>query len=189
MKLFGNTHSGYKHQDDLELLTQFHNTRDLEILGVLYQRYMHLVYGVCLKYLKEPEESKDAVMQIFEKLVKKIPDQDIRNFKSWLYVVTKNHCLMSIRNQQKRNNTESLFMEFTENLHLNGEGNKYDEQTISKAVAKLSIDQRRCIELFFYQDQSYQQIADKTGYDLKKVKSYIQNGKRNLRIYLEKHEG
>ena len=80
-------------------------------------------------------------------------------------------------------------MEFSKNSHLNGEGHKYDEQSILKAVAALSVEQRRCIELFFYQDQSYQQIAEKTGYELKKVKSYIQNGKRNLRIYLEKYEG
>ena len=150
---------------------------------------MHLVYGVCLKYLKEPEDSKDAVMQIFEKLVEKIPDQEINNFKSWLYVVSKNHCLMSLRSKQTRAKAETVFMEFDKSLHLNEEEKIYDDDVIEKAVSNLSEPQQRCIKLFYYQRQSYQQIADQTGYELKKVKSYIQNGKRNLRIYLDEYEG
>ena len=185
--MFGKTPSAYQNRSDTELLKQYGTNGDLEILGVLYQRYMHLVYGVCLKYLKEPEASKDAVMQIFEKLAKKVPEQEITHFKSWLYVVTRNHCLMSLRQQQKRKNTEALFMESTINLHLNGESDEVHSKLITKAIATLSEEQQHCIKLFYFQSLSYQEIADETGYKLKKVKSYIQNGKRNLRIYLDQN--
>jgi RNA polymerase sigma-70 factor (ECF subfamily) len=185
--VFGKTPSRYINQSDVDLLKRYGSNGDLEILGVLYQRYMHLVYGVCLKYLKEPEASKDAVMQIFEKLVEKIPEQEITHFKSWLYVVTRNHCLMSLRQQQKRKNTEAIFMESSAILHLNGESEEYHAKLITKAITALSEEQQHCIKLFYFQSLSYQQIADETGYELKKVKSYIQNGKRNLKIYLDQN--
>jgi RNA polymerase sigma-70 factor (ECF subfamily) len=187
-ELFGNTNSKYQSLDDADLLDQYHQSGALDLLGVLFQRHMHLVYGVCLKYLKDSEESKDAVMQIFEKLVEKIPNQEIRNFKSWLYVVTKNHCLMILRSKQTREKSEEVFMETLGILHLNGEEKNYSEELISKAVSQLSVQQQHCIRLFYFQEKSYQQIAVETGYELKKVKSYIQNGKRNLKIYLDQHE-
>jgi RNA polymerase sigma-70 factor (ECF subfamily) len=148
---------------------------------------MHLVYGLALKYLKDPESSKDAVMQIFELLIEKARYHDVRNFKSWLYTVTKNHCLGLIRKKPLNERIEGLVMESEDILHLNGELTDPNNKLLAQALDNLSEHQHRCIKMFFYQDMSYQQISQETGYDLKKVKSYIQNGKRNLKLYLDKH--
>ena len=185
--MFGSVSSKYSILDDTGLLERYKKTGDLEFLGTLYHRYMHLVYGVALKYLKDPEPSKDAVMQIFELLVDKTKHHEIRNFKSWLYTVTKNHCLGLIRKQPVTENIEMFFMESDQVFHLNGEQQHQYDQLLSRALESLSEHQHRCVKMFFYQNMSYQQIAQETGYDLKKVKSYIQNGKRNLKIYLDKH--
>lgn len=185
--MFGSAKFRYSMLDDTSLLERFRKTGDLEFLGALYHRYMHLVYGVALKYLKDREQSKDAVMQIFETLVEKVPDQDIRNFKPWLYVVTKNHCLGILRKKPVMERIDSLFMESDEISHLNGERQEQHGQLMSRALENLSEHQHLCIKMFYYQSMSYQQIAQETGYDLNKVKSYIQNGKRNLKIYLEQN--
>lgn len=185
--MFGASNKKYENLDDSILLARFKQTNDLEVLGALYHRYMHLVYGISLKYYKDPEESKDAVMQIFEKLVETVPKQEISNFKPWLYVVTKNHCLMRLRSKQKVD-SQTLFMEIQHVQHLNGEETNEHEVLIGKAVKNLPDKQRQCVEMFYYQSLSYQEIAEETGFQLKKVKSYIQNGKRNLKIYLDKNE-
>lgn len=183
--MFGPGSSKYRSLDDAALLHQYRQTGNLEVLGALYHRYMHLVYGVSLKYFKDSEESKDAVMQIFEKLVDAIPKQEIHNFKSWLYVVTRNHCLMAIRKHKIEVDSQSIFMETDRFQHLNGEEKEEHQASLDKALLNLSEPQRRCVQLFYYQNMSYQEISDETGYQLSKVKSYIQNGKRKLKIYLD----
>ena len=173
--------------DDDRLLNHYRESGNLEYLGTLYHRYMHLVYGVALKYLKDQESGKDAVMQIFEIAADKVARQDIRNFKSWLYVVTKNHCLGLIRKNRFNQKIEPDIMESDDFFHLNGEENDRSEE-LSKALTNLPEHQRRCIEMFYYENKSYREISDETGFDMKKVKSYIQNGKRKLKIYLDQHE-
>ena len=179
--MFLHSHSSITKLDDGELLTKYRDSQDLQVLGVLYHRYMHLAYGVCLKYLKHEEDSKDAVMQIFEKLITAVNQQDIENFKSWLYVVTKNHCLMELRRRKKeqelKENAQAV-MEIAGDPHPNGEEK---EAEIARALLNLPEHQKICLELFYYQNKSYQEIARETGYELKKVKSYIQNGKRKLK--------
>jgi len=184
--MFGPGSSKYKSFDDDALLHQFRKTGNLEVLGALYHRYMHLVYGVGLKYYKNTEESKDAVTQIFEKLIKSVPKQEIQNFKSWLYVVTKNHCLMTLRKNKIEEDSQPLFMESDLVQHLNGEENEGYQASLNNALLNLPEHQRRCVQLFYYQSMSYQEISEATGYELKKVKSYIQNGKRKLKLYLAK---
>ncbi|MEQ8244106.1 sigma-70 family RNA polymerase sigma factor [Fulvivirga sp.] len=161
----------------------------MEILGKLYQPYMHLVFGLCLKYLKDKEESQDAVMQVFEKLIDAVKKHEIQNFKSWLYVMAKNHCLMAIRSQKSKSQSvefEPDFMESNLLLHHQDEGELEDDlQKLENCLEKLQNEQKHCVELFYLQKKPYSYIADKTGFDLKKVKSYIQNGKRNLKICME----
>lgn len=185
--MFGSSSSKYTILSDESLLERYHKTGNLEYLGTLYHRYMHLVYGVALKYLNDPESSKDAVMQIFEILVEKIRHHEIRNFKSWLYTVTKNYCLGLIRKNKIKQNIEEFVMESDGILHHNGASEEQNQRLLSQAVANLSEHQHKCIKMFFYQNLSYQEIAEETGYDFKKVKSYIQNGKRNLKIFLDQH--
>ncbi|MGE6218637.1 RNA polymerase sigma factor [Nubsella zeaxanthinifaciens] len=179
-------------QDDLSLVAAYQKSGDLEVLGALYNRYMHLVFGVCFNYLKDEEQSKDAVMQIFEELVTKLRVHQVQNFKSWLHVLTRNHCLMALRKSSK-NPTVTIDENFVENdefVHLDIDNTKETQLTImEKCMETLSEEQRKSVDLFYLQEKCYKEVAEITGYDMLKVKSYIQNGKRNLKICIEKNSG
>jgi RNA polymerase sigma-70 factor (ECF subfamily) len=177
---------------DEELLMNFISTGDLDVLGELYSEYMHLVYGVCLKYLKDREESKDAVLQIFEKLIVEIPKHKIENFRSWLYVVTKNYCFMQLRSEksQKEKFNEWMkdsvvFMEYDYILHPIDENEGEVEKGLADCIEKLRGEQKECIRQFYYENRCYNEIAANMDLDEKKVKSYLQNAKRNLKLCLE----
>lgn len=178
--------------DDLSLVAAYQKSGDLEVLGELYNKYMHLVFGVCFNYFKDEEQSKDAVMQIFEELVTKLRIHQVQNFKSWLHVLTRNHCLMALRKSSK-NPTVALddnFMENDELVHLDIDNTKETQLTImEKCMETLSEEQRKSVDLFYLQEKCYKEVAEITGYDMLKVKSYIQNGKRNLKICIEKNSG
>jgi len=189
LKFIKNT-TGIKDLDDAALLLRYKSTGSLDALGALYNRYMHLVYGVCLNYFKEEEASKDAVMQIFEELVVKLKIHEVQNFKSWLHVLTRNHCLMALRKLAK-NNTVSIddtFVENTDFVHLDIDDTKETQLTVmEKCMETLTEEQRKSVDLFYLQEKCYKEVAELTGYEMVKVKSYIQNGKRNLKICIEKN--
>lgn len=183
-----------KSLSDNELQKKFISSGNPEYLGELYSRYMHLVYGVCLKYLKNREESKDAVMQIFEKLLTDLPENEILNFKSWLYVITRNYCLMQIRSWKNRDkkikkwqNDPENFMESEEILHPLDGDDPENNKALQECIEKLKKEQKECVEWFYYDNRSYREIAGFPGMDEKKVKSLLQNAKRNLKICLEKN--
>jgi len=175
---------------DTELIRQYKDTRDLAVLGELYNRYMPLVYGVCMKYLKDREESRDAVMQIFEKLVTALLEHEISYFKSWLYMTARNHSLMLLRSRKGRHFQEicPMIMENETLVHLEEEPEM--ESNLSKlenCIGTLAKEQKQCVTLFFLEQKCYKEIVKLTGFDDSKVKSYIQNGKRNLKICMEAH--
>jgi len=189
LKFIKNT-AGIKDQDDAALIAQYRSTGSLDVLGLLYNRYMHLVYGVCLSYFKDEEASKDAVMQIFEELVLKLRLHEVQNFKSWLHVLTRNHCLMVLRKQSKHDivSIEDVFVENAEFVHLDIEDAKEKQLTVmEKCMDTLPQEQKVSVDLFYLQEKCYKDVAEITGYDILKVKSYIQNGKRNLKICIEKN--
>ncbi|WP_336516749.1 sigma-70 family RNA polymerase sigma factor [Pollutibacter soli] len=174
---------------DAELVHLFQKEQDLKVLAQLYERYMDLVYGVCLKYLKDTEESKDAVMQIFESLVVKLPKHDVEQFRSWLYVLAKNHCLMALRasNKQKTSTISPDLMQSGENGHLNGALEKEEQlEQMEKCMDLLPVDQKESVKLFYLEQKSYKEIADITGNEWNRVRSLIQNGRRNMKICMEK---
>jgi RNA polymerase sigma-70 factor (ECF subfamily) len=176
---------------DKELVDSFKTSGDLEVLAILFQRYMGLLYGVCLKYLKDPETAKDAVMQVFEELVQKLPKHQVDNFKSWLYTLAKNYCLMQLRTPKNLKTTEFKpdSMQSAEETHLNGVMLKEENlQKMERCLETLSAEQKVSVELFYLQNKCYKEIADITGLDWNKVRSYIQNGRRNLKICMEKAE-
>ncbi|MBI9058233.1 MAG: sigma-70 family RNA polymerase sigma factor [Labilibaculum sp.] len=183
-----------KNKNDQHLLLDYLADGDLDVLGELFGRYMHLVYGVSLKYLKNRDEAKDAVTQIFERLITEIPKFEILNFKSWLFVVTKNYCLMEIRREKANKNRFEKFsvdqnMESTELLHpIDEDLNSALQENLKHCLERLKKEQQECVQLFYYQEKSYGDIADELNIAEKKVKSYIQNGKRNLKICLEQFE-
>jgi RNA polymerase sigma-70 factor (ECF subfamily) len=184
-------------KSDEDLIAEFNSSGNLEVLGDLYHRYMHLVYGVCLKYFKDRDESMDAVMQIFEKLIVDVPKQNILNFRSWLHVVTKNYCLMQLRSQKSKDekhnewvNDNVIFMENDAGLHPLDEKKPDLEEALMDCVERLKNEQKECIKQFYFDNRCYNEIATNLGIDEKKVKSYLQNGKRNLKLCLEeKNEG
>ena len=180
------------HYSDQELISAFKKSTDNALVGELFKRYSHLVFGVCMKYLKAAQPAEDLSMQVFEKLLKKLASQEIEHFKSWLYVFTKNECLMHLRRQKAQGNqrflpiNEQAFMENEPWEHPDSEDLlEYDLSKLETCMGKLKQEQEVCIRLFYLEKKSYQQIEEQTGYELKKVKSYIQNGKRNLKICVE----
>nr|WP_295925500.1 RNA polymerase sigma factor [uncultured Dyadobacter sp.] len=175
-----------------EKLSEYRRTGDLRLLGELYAPYMEMVFGVCYRYLRNEEESKDAVMQVFEKLITDLKIQEVTNFKSWLHSVARNHCLMKLRARRVFVTTDEMeelegwtgVTDAAEQDDLFAEGRV---DLLSGCMKKLPQAQRVAVELFYIQDKCYREIADTTGYDLNKVKSYIQNGKRNLKICVDGH--
>ena len=173
---------------DAELVRIFKSTGDMKVLGSLYERYMELVYGVCLKYLEDTELAKDAVMQIFEELGSRLQKHEVEFFKSWLYTLAKNHCLMVLRSPKnvKTVGLNSETMQSGEDMHLNGVFQKEAEfKKLEKCLGGLSPEQKQSVELFYLQQKCYKEIAEITGKDLNKVRSLIQNGRRNLKNCME----
>lgn len=183
--------SPFKTVEDGELLLRYKADGELAVLGELYNRYMSMVYGACLKYLKDREESRDAVMQIFEKLIITLREHEVTYFKSWLYTTARNHCLMELRSRKGKNFEEisPFLMESGADMHLEEEidleGNL---SKLEKCMGTLNIEQRACVDLFYLQQKCYKEIIVATGYDDTKVKSYIQNGKRNLKLCMDRNE-
>jgi RNA polymerase sigma factor (sigma-70 family) len=183
--------------NDIELINAYKQTNNNNCIGILFERHSLMVFGVCMKYLEDEEDSKDAAAQIFEKLFVDIKKHQIDNFKSWLYSVTKNYCLMELRKVKNikiiggdisENISDS--MEFKSLLHLSSNLDKLEDKLVmlEKAILLLNDKQQQCIALFYIQEKSYSEVAQITGFSLNDVKSYIQNGKRNLKLMLSKHE-
>jgi RNA polymerase sigma-70 factor (ECF subfamily) len=178
-----------KHISDQELLERFYADRDNQWLGILLERYTLLLLGVCMKYLKNEELARDSVQQIFLKAITELQKYRVEYFKSWIYMVAKNHCLMQLRDKPGKNTIEvkeSIPAEVDEtdkeSLLLNEKTYEY----MDEALKELNTDQQLCVTLFYMEKKSYQQITEQTGYSMMQVKSHIQNGKRNMRILIEK---
>lgn len=161
------------------------------MLGELYQRYMDLVYGVCLKYLGDAETAKDAVMHIFEELVSKLKKHEVDNFRAWLHQVAKNHCLMQLRTPRNLKTVEFKgdIMQTEENVHLNGILEKEENfKRLEICIGELAQEQQEAIRLFYLEEKSYNEIVQLTGNEWKQVRTFIQNGRRNLKNCMDKKE-
>lgn len=174
---------------DEDLIAKYKESEDNVYIGELYKKYTHIVLGVCMKYLRDREEAKDAVMQIFEKLMSDLKKHDVANFRGWLHMVAKNHCLMKLRNKTQVVDIDQVaekpdnVVEFNHDLHPIDES-EIQLTNLEEAINCLDDDQKKCVELFYLKERSYKDVADATGFTLSQVKSYIQNGKRNLKNYL-----
>lgn len=188
--------SHIKSATDAELVARFKETGDNICIGELFSRYRHLVFGVCMKYLADEDESQDVQMQVFEKLLRDLARHNVEQFKGWLYTVTKNECLMYIRSrktrrlndQELKKNMEGL-METETALHPEGiTDTEHQLREMEDSLEGLGENQRRCLELFYLDMKCYKEVADITGFSLNEVKSFIQNGKRNLKILMMKRK-
>lgn len=179
----------FAHIEDKELLNKFYCDGNSQWLGILLERYTLLLFGVCMKYLKDEEEAKDAVQQIFLKVVIELQKYKVDYFKSWLYMVTKNLCLMKIREKQGRVPVEiSDKIAATEDILSKTELLEKDQalSLIEESLNELNPEQKLCVTLFYLHKKTYQQITNVTDYNFLQVKSHIQNGKRNLKLIIEK---
>ncbi len=175
-------------QTDEQLLAAYLKSGDQRHLGILYERYMPMVYGVCLKIFKDVGKSEDAVMAIFEELTRKVREHQIESFRGWLYVLARNHCLMEWRKKQRRP-TDHLAPEEMARFDNPETDPEFelptDRPALEKCLEKLNDQQKTCVSMFYYDDFSYKEISEKLSLDLGMVRSFIQNGKRNLKICLE----
>jgi RNA polymerase sigma-70 factor (ECF subfamily) len=180
---------------DLELVARYKATRDPVHVGLLFERYVHLALGVSLRYLRNREDAEDAVMEVYERLLKVLLDHEVANFKSWLYSVVANHCRMALRRRRAAPSTveasEDLLDSVLASASFTDDGDEADRltQALPAALARLGEGQRRCLELFYLEGHSYAEVAGQSGYSLNEVKSHIQNGKRNLRNFLAAETG
>ncbi len=176
--------SQIKNSSDEALVDMYRTSKSTEAFGLLYERYSHLVYGVCMKYLKDVDNAKDATMQIFEKLITDLPRHEVQVFKAWLYRVAQNHCLMILRSNNHLTKSVDVFsensVEFIDELHLKVE-KEIQLTKMEDSLKDLNEDQRRCVEMFYLEKKTYIEIMQETGFNFMQVKSFIQNGKRNLK--------
>ena len=180
----------YNHITDQELLEKFHADHNNEWLGILLERYTLLLLGVCMKYLKNEDDAKDSVQQIYLKVIQELHKYKVEYFKSWVYMVAKNHCLMILRDKHGK-----IPAEINEKM-MAAPGEETDRQALllndqalemmEEALKELNPEQKQCVTLFYLEKKSYQEINEMTGFSMLQVKSYIQNGKRNLKILIER---
>ncbi len=183
----------YHKLEDLELIAIYKQSNDNKPIGYLFQRYAHLILGVCIKYLKNEQDAQDASIMIFEKILKDLQKYEIKEFKSWLYFLCKTFCLMQLRSISSLNRKEKVmqdyfngFMEMESESHLFDVNHKEKQLTFMEdCMEQLSSDQKLCIQLFYLQEKSYLEVSNETNLTLNNVKSYIQNGKRNLKNCIE----
>ena len=172
---------------DASIVGDYKQTGNMQALADLYQRYMEMVYAVCLKYMKEPEDAKDCVINIFEELVPKLKKYEIENFRGWLYQLAINHCLMKLRSKKRLPvHIDHEFVHLEEKIHLEEVMEKEAHFGMMEyCIGQLVTEQRQVIQLFYLQEQCYKSISATTGLDANRVRSYIQNGRRNLKICME----
>lgn len=175
-------------QSDEELYGSFLKTRDREILGTLFRKYMSLVFGVSMKYLREKHAAQDATMEVFERLLGYQPKSEIKNFRAYLYVMSKNYCLMKQRGDKVFTmEISDSDMELATEMHPIDESNGR-EALLERCMKDLKDMQLQCVSLFYMKRKSYMEISNELKMTLNAVKSHIQNGKRNLKLCIESKE-
>jgi RNA polymerase sigma-70 factor (ECF subfamily) len=186
MNSYSNEH--IRQLSDHELIALYKRSLDKVLVGELYKRYSHLVLGMCIQYFKDKDTAKDIVVLIFEKLFEELKKREVENFKAWLTFVVRNFCISELRKLQTINQKQNLYqldvksdLEAEESLEVDTD---QQIENLNVALNELNPLQKKCIELFYYKNMSYAQIVEITGYSINEVKSYIQNGKRNLKLIL-----
>ncbi len=178
---------------DGDLIERYRYSYDNAYIGELFQRYSHMLFGVCLRYMQDEEKAKDIVMDVFEKVLSDLKRHQVENFRTWVYSVAKNQCLMELRKEKRMDTKQEEFAHLSREImesdipqHLNGESQEETDRKLDAAIDGLKGGQRECIRLFYFEKKSYEEIEATTGYTYNEVKSFLQNGKRNLKIQLSR---
>lgn len=178
--------------NDEELAARYFATGDKCIVGDLFEKHVKTVFGVCLFYFRDKDLAKDVVMQIFEKLITELRKTQVKNFRAWLSFVVRNYCINELRKNKGRYFVPENYLDFEmressldEEESLRRVNDEMMLEFMKEALHLLKDGQRICVELFYLQDRSYNDISASTGFTVNEVKSYIQNGKRNLKLAIE----
>ncbi|MEA1874490.1 MAG: sigma-70 family RNA polymerase sigma factor [Bacteroidota bacterium] len=185
--------SARMNEADQTLIKMYRETEDKALIGELFNRHSGFVLAVCMKYVQDTALAEELTVEIFESLFKKLKKHKVDYFKTWLYSVAKNHCLLHHRSANTFRKHKGLFqqeqdgfMESEESMYLSEENKKVNEaKDVQNALEQLKPEQKICVELFYIENKTYEEISRESEYNIKKVKSYIQNGKRNLKLILE----
>lgn len=187
--MFSVSSNNRQNLSDSDLIERYRYSFDNAYIGELFQRYSHMLYGVCLKYMKDEEKAKDIVMDVFEKVLIDLKRHQVDTFRTWVYSVAKNQCLMELRKEKRIDGKQEEFAHLSKEImeldipqHLNGESQEETDRKLDVAIDGLKGGQRECIRMFYFEKKSYEEIEAKTGYTYNEVKSFLQNGKRNLKI-------
>jgi RNA polymerase sigma-70 factor (ECF subfamily) len=168
-----------KSLNDEKLIEVFKQQQWPACIDELYRRYAHLVYGVQLKYTKSCADAEDLTMECFEKLPQLLLKHEINYLKGWLHTVARNAALGFLR----KNKIQHLQIEEQHPIDIDSE-----LLLLEWALVQLKEQQKRCITLFYLEQNSYEQIMQKTGYSYNEVKSHVQNGKRKLKVLMDQHK-
>ncbi len=169
---------------DDELITSYKRSGEPYYAGVLFQRFTQHLAVVTYKYLKKQADAEDALMEVFEIILRDLKTHDVINFRAWAYSVTKHHCLKKLKSENdKKFKPESVLKQIADETNYDFDPYLLDNQIedLKKAISNLVPEQRICIDLFYLQEKSYKEVSESTGFSLNEVKSYLQNGKRNLK--------
>lgn len=183
--------SNYQLSDE-DIILQFRATLDNYYVGILFERYVHLIFGICLKYMKNRHDAEDVMFEIYEKLQKTIPQKDVGKFRNWLSVLVKNYCVSKLRSLQTESKRIQSYKDYVSHLNLQFDDNDHSareiipEEEIRSGMMQLPDLQKMCIEYFYFKNRSYLEIAEILNEEVGKIRSYIQNGRRNLKIILSK---
>lgn len=180
---------------DEEITREYYVTGNKALVGDLFEKYVKTVFGVCLFYFKDKDVAKDMVMQIFEKLIIELRKSEVKNFKAWLSFVVRNYCISELRKNKNKHFVSEKYLDFEitstsylEEEKINSINNDVLLDYMKECLPLLKENQKICVELFYLQNLSYQQISIKTALSLNEIKSYIQNGKRNLKLLIEQKQ-
>ena len=144
--------------------------------------YREDVLGLCYYYTRDVELSKDLTMDTFETYLKRGKKGPVINdIKSYLLGIARNLCMAHFKKSKRTQSIEESVLQFMEYEDENAPNGEEVIDRLMMSMCKLTTDQRRCVELFFIKGCSYNQISKKLNFSYNEVKSFIQNGKRNLK--------
>lgn len=176
------SHNSYTQMTDAQLVQQYVSMADMKCMEELYNRYQRKVFGIAYHVLRDKEESVDILLAVFEKVMHELAKTEVRDFGGWLYMLTRNACLMRLRGEKRRAAREKLYAaSLPHEEEIEPELFHDKNQALKRALNALSETQRTCVELFYFQHKSYKEVADEMGIDTESVRSQLQNGKRNLK--------
>lgn len=164
-----------------ELVAHFRAGGERRWFAELYRRERRGVYGLCLKYLRDPAAAEDACHEAFARAFEHFEDFDGERFSPWLRRIAANLSIDQLRSERPNaeSSPEIAAPEPSAERQLGG---RRALAAALEVVRSLGSDQRRAFVMFHIEGLSYQEIADRTDLELHTVRSQLQNARRNFHL-------